>query len=76
MSIEQDTLSGCEVMPSTVVQLSPKAQMSERRLRTICAVIERPEKHCGDDLVFHIKFVVEWQPILSWLCLTVFSFFV
>ena len=26
-------------------------QMSERRSNTICAVVERPDRHCGDDLV-------------------------
>ena len=25
--------------------------MSERRSKTICAVVERPDRHCGDDLV-------------------------
>ena len=28
-----------------------KSQMSERRSNTICAVVESPDHHCGDDLV-------------------------
>ena len=28
--------------------------MSERRSITICAVVERPDHHCGDDLVTFI----------------------
>ena len=35
-------------MPWTIVQLSPKPQMSERRSNTICAVLERP----GESLCF------------------------
>ena len=27
--------------------------MSERRSSTICAVVKRPDHHCGDDLVHH-----------------------
>ena len=26
--------------------------MSERRSSTICAVVERPDHHCGDDVVY------------------------
>ena len=44
-------LAGCEVMQRTIVQLSLKPQMSERRLNTICVVVERLGHHCGDDLV-------------------------
>ena len=29
--------------------------MSERRLSTICAVVERPDHHCGDDLIKDIS---------------------
>ena len=32
-------------------KLSSKLQMSERRSSTICAVIERPDHHCGNALV-------------------------
>ena len=28
--------------------------MSERRSSTICAVVKRPDYHCGDDLVFFL----------------------
>ena len=37
----------------TIVQLSPKLQMSESRSSTIglCVIVERPDRHCGDDLV-------------------------
>ena len=45
------TFSGSEVMPSTIVQLLPKPQTSECRSNTMCAVVERPDHHCGDDLV-------------------------
>ena len=38
------------MLPRTVVQLLIKPQMSERRSNTICAVVERPDHHCGDDL--------------------------
>ena len=34
----------------TIVQLSPKRQMSEHRSNTIYAVVERPDHHCGVDL--------------------------
>ena len=34
-----------------IVQLSPKPQMCERRSSTVCAVVERLDHHCGDDLV-------------------------
>ena len=33
----------------TIVQLSPKRQMSECRSNTICAAVEWPDHHCGDD---------------------------
>ena len=29
--------------------------MSERRSDTICAVVERPDHHCGDDLVTDVN---------------------
>ena len=48
----ENTLAGCEVMQWIIVQLSPKPQMNERRSNTMCAVIERPDHHCGDDLVY------------------------
>ena len=35
----------------TIVQLSPKPQMSEHKSSTLCVVIERPDHHCRDDLV-------------------------
>ena len=45
-------MAGCEVMQSTNVQLSPKPQISEcRSSKTICVVVNRPDHHCGDDLV-------------------------
>ena len=36
------------------MRLSPKPQMDKSRLSTIglCVVVERPDHHCGDDLVF------------------------
>ena len=52
MSTYKDTLGGCEVMPRTTVQLLPKPQMGGRRSSTITVVVERPDHHCGDDLVF------------------------
>ena len=45
-----DTLAGCEVTQWTILQLSPKPQMSKSRSSTICGVVERPDHHCGDDL--------------------------
>ena len=36
---------------NNIVQLSSKPQTSEHRSSTICAVVERPDRHCGDDLV-------------------------
>ena len=44
-------ISCCEVMPSTTVWISPKPQMSELISSIICAVVERPDHCCGDDLV-------------------------
>ena len=35
----------------TILQLSPKPQMSQRRSSTMCSVVERPDPHCGDGLV-------------------------
>ena len=29
--------------------------MSERRPSTICAVVEQPDHHCGEDLVYYMK---------------------
>ena len=45
------TFSGSEVMPLIIAQLSPKPPIRERRSNTICAVVEWPDHHCGDDLV-------------------------
>ena len=39
------------MMQWTIVQLSPKPQMSKSRSSTICVVVERSDHHCGDDLV-------------------------
>ena len=39
------------------LQLSPKPHLSERRSNTICAVVERPDHHCGDDRVNVTKLV-------------------
>ena len=58
MSIEHtflDTLAVCEVMQLTIIQLLPKAQMSERRLSTVCVVVERPDHHSDDDLVSYTR---------------------
>ena len=38
-------------MQWTIVHLLPKPQMSESRSSTICLIVERPDQHCGDDLV-------------------------
>ena len=54
MSIEhilEDTLAGCAVMQWSIIEISSKPQMSDNRSSTICVVIERPDHHCGDDLV-------------------------
>ena len=51
MSIWHPKPTGCKVMQWTIVLLSPKPQMSERGSSTICSVVERPDHHCGDDLV-------------------------
>ena len=32
-----------------------KAEISEGRSSTSCAVVERPDRHCGDDLVKYVK---------------------
>ena len=32
--------------------------MSERRSSKICAVVERVDRHCGDDLVFPLRLTV------------------
>ena len=45
-------MAGCELMRLTIVQLSPKPQMSKSRSNTICVVVGRPDHHCVDDLVF------------------------
>ena len=57
MSIEHilGWLVGCELMPWTIVKLSPKPQMSERKSSTIYAVIERPDHHYDDDLVAYLE---------------------
>ena len=47
----ENILDSCEVMQSTIVQLSPKLQMSKPRSSTQCTVVERPDHHGGDDLV-------------------------
>ena len=39
------------MVPLTIVQLSPKAQTSERRSSTICADVELSDHHCDDDLL-------------------------
>ena len=52
MNTFQSTFSCTEVLPWTILQLSPKPQMSERRLHTICAVVQQHDHHYGDDLVF------------------------
>ena len=44
-------MADCEVMQLTIVQFSPKPQMSKSRSSTICAVVERHDYHCGDDIV-------------------------
>ena len=46
------TFSGSEFIPRIIVQFSPKPQMSECTSNKICAVVERPDHRCGDDLVF------------------------
>ena len=46
------TFAGAEFVPWAIIQLSLKPQISERRSNTICAVVERPDHHFGDDLVW------------------------
>ena len=72
MSTEQfeDTLVGRELAKLCIEQLSQKPQTSERRSSTICAVVERPDHHCGDDLVY--VFVLKLCPAFSLLGLEVF----
>ena len=41
--------------------------MSERRWSTICAVVERPDHHCGDDLVI-VCFSTLIPKANYWLC--------
>ena len=51
---QQNRLAGCEAIPWIIVQLSfakPIPRMSVGRSSTICAVNERLNHHCGDDLV-------------------------
>ena len=48
-------LAGCEVMPWTTKQLSPKPQLSECRLSIKCVVVKRPDHHCGYDLVYYFS---------------------
>ena len=38
-------------MQRTIGLLSPKHQISECRSSTVCLAVERPDHHCGDDLV-------------------------
>ena len=38
-------------MQWAIVQLLPKPQMSKSRSSTIRVVVERPDHHCGDNLV-------------------------
>ena len=40
-------LAGCEAMQRTIIRLL----LWERRSSKICAVVKRPDHHCGDDLV-------------------------
>ena len=49
LSTINDTLAGCEMMQWII--LTAFVQACERRLSTICAVVERPHHQCGDDLV-------------------------
>ena len=49
MSIEHISWLSSDAL--TIVQLSPKPQMSEHRSSTMCAVVKWPDHHCGDDLV-------------------------
>ena len=46
-------IAGCEVMPRNNHTAFAKAR--QHRSSTICAVVERPHHHCGDDLVSHLK---------------------
>ena len=62
-----NTLAACEVIPWTIVQLSPKPQMSEHRSSTICAVVERPDHHYGDDLVVYITQRRSQENLMGWL---------
>ena len=39
--------------------------MSDRRSNAICAVIERPDHHCDDDLVFHYFFSFHCKQMLQ-----------
>ena len=34
------------------------SQIGDHRLSTSCGVVERPDQHCGDDLVLHIHLFV------------------
>ena len=57
------TFSGSEFMSCTIVQLSPKPRMSDRRSNTICVVVERPDYPSGDDLVLIIvvSYAMKWK---------------
>ena len=55
-------------MPWKIVQLSPRPQMSEHRSNTICAVVERPHHHCGDDVVSRVLqmwFALHSSPLMT-----------
>ena len=57
-----------DAMNSCTLQLLPKAQISKLRSSSICAIVQRPDHHCGDELV-HIDFIF-WQS--SNLCYVMF----
>ena len=67
------TFSGSEFMPWTIIQLSPKPQMSERRSKTICAAVEWPNHHVfmtlylqeAEDELFKIQMIQYYRTSLN-----------
>ena len=45
----------CEMMRWIVIHLSPKPQMSDLGWSTIWTVVERPDRQCGNDLLFNLR---------------------
>ena len=43
-----------EPVPDSHVAQTEVSQIGDHRLSTSCGIVERPNHHCGDDLVLHL----------------------